>query len=79
METIAPKPSDFPEMDATLVKCIAYMQVGGKESRRSLKEMIENLNLDEIVVVIQPNYIKVSQRVYGCNSRQWYRLSAHYI
>lgn len=48
METISPKPSDFPEMDATLVKCIAYMQVGGKESRRSLKEMIENLNLDEI-------------------------------
>jgi len=43
METIAPKPSDFPEMDATLVKCIAYMQVGGKESRRSLKELINDL------------------------------------
>ena len=58
METIAPKPSDFPEMDATLVKCIAYMQVGGKESRRSLKEMIENLNWDKILVVVQSDYIE---------------------
>jgi len=38
-----PVPSDYPEFDPILVKCISYLQVGGKESRRNLKELINDL------------------------------------
>lgn len=38
-----PVPSDYPEFDPILVKCISYLQVGGKESRKHLKELINDL------------------------------------
>lgn len=38
-----PVPSDYPEFDPILVKCVSFLQVGGKESRRSLKELINEL------------------------------------
>lgn len=38
-----PSPEDYPEFDPIVLKCIGYLNVGGKESRRGLKELYQEL------------------------------------
>ena len=42
-----PVPSDYPEFDPILLKCIAYLQMGGKDSRRNAKELFHELGKTE--------------------------------
>jgi len=41
--SVYPSPEDYPEFDPIVLKCIGYLHVGGKESRRGLKELYQEL------------------------------------
>ena len=41
--SVYPSPEDYPEFDPIVLKCIGYLNVGGKESRRGLKELYQEL------------------------------------
>lgn len=38
-----PNPEDYPDFDPILLKCIGYLGMGGKEARRGLKELYNEL------------------------------------
>ena len=38
-----PSPEDYPDFDPILLKCIGYLNMGGKEARRGLKDLYTEL------------------------------------